>query len=144
MLKMFPLIQQLNPAMTSARYSELLHAMVRQGNYFQVACFDNEKCLGLTGVWIGTQLWCGKFIEIDNFVVDQAYRKQGIGQKLVRWVEERAEKENCEMIRLDTYVTLDAAHRFYFARGFRIEGFHMTKRLAALKGQGMANVTPHH
>lgn len=129
MLKMLPLLQQLNPTMTEARYHALLEAMIAQGNYFQVACLDNSRCLGLTGVWIGTQLWCGKFIELDNFIVDEAFRNQGIGQRLVAWVEERARKEACEMIRLNSYVTLEKAHRFYFARGFRIEGFHMTKRL---------------
>jgi len=129
MVKMLPLIQQLNPNMTESRYTHLLQSMVQQGNYFQVACFQAEKCLGLTGVWIGTQLWCGKFIEVDNFIVDASARGQGVGKLLLNWIEERARKEQCEMIRLDTYVTLEKAQRFYFRNGFKIEGFHMTKKL---------------
>jgi GNAT superfamily N-acetyltransferase len=129
MLGSFPLIQQLNPNMTSSRYEELISQMVKQGNYFQAGCFLSGKMVGLTGIWIGTQLWCGKFIEVDNFIVDEAHRQIGIGTKLMNWVDEKATLEGCGIIRLDTYVTLEKAHRFYFSNGFKIEGFHMTKRL---------------
>lgn len=131
MLGNFPLIQQLNPQMTLARYETLIKAIAKQGNYFQIGYFSRGQCLGLTGIWIGTQLWCGKFIEVDNFVVDEASRGQGVGKRLLEWVERKARDENCEMIRLDTYVTFEQAQRFYFSRGFRIEGFHMTKRLSS-------------
>ncbi len=112
MLGSFPLIQQLNPNMTSSRYEELISQMVKQGNYFQAGCFLSGKMVGLTGIWIGTQLWCGKFIEVDNFIVDEAHRQIGIGTKLMNWVDEKATLEGCGIIRLDTYVTLEKAHRF--------------------------------
>lgn len=129
MLARYPLIQQLNPAMTLERYRELLNAILKQGNYFQIAAFENNICLGVSGVWIGTQLWCGKFIEIDNFIVDENSRGKGIGRLLVNWIETRARQERCEMMRLDTYVVLEQAQRFYFSHGFKILGFHMTKML---------------
>ena len=128
MLPSLPLIQQLNPIMTADRFAQLIQQMVKQGNYFQAGCFISGKLVGLTGVWIGTQLWCGKFIEVDNFVVDESHRSRGIGKRLLNWVDAKAKSEGCQMVRLDTYVTLDKAHRFYFANGFKIEGFHMTKR----------------
>ena len=128
MLPALPLIQQLNPGMTAERYGRLLSDMVKQGNYFQVGCFLADKLVGVTGVWIGTQLWCGKFIEVDNFIVDEAHRSRGIGKCLLDWVVAKGKSEGCQIARLDTYVTLDKAQRFYFAQGFRIEGFHMTKR----------------
>ena len=56
-------------------------------------------------------------------------RGQGIRQKLLNWAEETARLESCEMLGLDTYVTLDKAQKFYFSQGFKIEGFHMIKRL---------------
>ncbi len=130
MLQSFPLILQLNPKMTMARYKTLLRAIVDQGSYFQIGYFDQDKLVGLTGVWIGTKLWCGRYLEVDNFVVDENYRGQGIGNKLLAWAEAHAKKEECEMIGLDSYVTAEGAHRFYFAGGFKVEGFHMTKRFA--------------
>ncbi len=130
MLLSFPLIQQLNPKMTMARYTILLRAVVDQKNYFQVGYYDSDKLLGLTGVWIGTKLWCGKYLEMDNFVVDENHRGQKVGAQLLEWCERRAQEEKCEMIGLDSYVVADGAHRFYFANGFKVEGFHMTKRFS--------------
>lgn len=129
MLRSFPLIQQLNPKMSMARYTSLLRAIVDQGNYFQIGCFDGDRQIGLSGIWIGTKVWCGKYLEVDNFIVDEKYRGQGIGKKLLEWADQRAREENCEMIALDSYVVAEGAHRFYFTNGFKIEGFHMTKRL---------------
>jgi GNAT superfamily N-acetyltransferase len=130
MLQGFPLIRQLNPKMTIERYTTLLRAIVDQRNYFQIGYYDKDQLVGLTGVWIGTKVWCGKYLEVDNFVVDESYRGQGVGKKLLKWVEARAREEKCDMIGLDSYVTAEGAHRFYFANGFKIEGFHMTHRLA--------------
>ncbi len=129
MRKQYPLLKQLNPTLTPERYEALLAAILKQGGYFQVGCFEGDQCVGLTGVWIGTQIWCGKFIEVDNFIVDEAYRGRGVGKKLLEWVEAKGKAENCEMARLDTYVVLEQAQRFYFAQGFKILGFHMVKSL---------------
>ena len=129
MLKNFPLIQQLNPSMTVRQYEDRLMAIVRQGGYFQIVCRDEAGALlGLTGIWLGTQLWCGKYLEVDNFIVDESVRHRGVGKFIMEWVERKALDEKCEMIRLDSYVAAEKAHRFYFARGFKVEGFHMTKR----------------
>ena len=128
MLQSFPLIQQLNPKMTMVRYTTLLRAIVDQGGYFQIGYYDRDKLVGLTGIWIGTKLWCGRYLEVDNFVVDQTCRGKGVGSKLLGWAKQFAKKEKCEMIGLDSYVTAEGAHRFYFPGGFKVEGFHMTKR----------------
>lgn len=128
MLQSFLLIKQLNPKMTKARYETLLRAIVDQGGYFQIGCYDGAKLVGVTGIWLGTKVWCGRYLEVDNFVVEQAYRGRGVGRRLLKWAETRARKEHCNMIGLDSYVTAEGAHRFYFGNGFKIEGFHMTRR----------------
>jgi GNAT superfamily N-acetyltransferase len=125
----YPLLRQLNPNLTPALYHERLSIIVAQGHYFQIVAMDGERALGLAGIWIGMQLWCGKFLEVDNVVVDAEARGSGVGTLLMEWAESKARQENCAMIRLDTYVTLEQAQRFYFARGFKILGFHMTKDL---------------
>jgi GNAT superfamily N-acetyltransferase len=128
MLGFFPLLQQLNPKLTSLQYETSLKAMLAQGNYFQIVVYDGEVPIGLTGVWIGTKIWSGKYLEVDNFVVDEKYRRHGVGKLLIEWCEEYARDQNCCMIGLDSYVFADQAHRFYFRLGYKIEGFHMTKR----------------
>jgi hypothetical protein len=40
-------------------------------NYKQIAVFEGDVCVGLSGLWSGTKLWSGKYLEIDNFIVHQ-------------------------------------------------------------------------
>lgn len=78
MLSQTAIIQLLYPNMTSKRYQSFLEDMLPV-NYKQVAIFEAEKCIALTGFWIGTKLWTGKYIEIDNFIVHPDYRKKELG-----------------------------------------------------------------
>ncbi|KAA3440573.1 GNAT family N-acetyltransferase [Rufibacter hautae] len=128
MLQQFPLIQYLNPNMEPERYETLLRLMLPQ-QYRMVGVFDGDTCLGLSGYWIGTKLYSGKYLEIDNFVVDEQYRSQGIGKLLVDWLTAEATKNQCETLMLDAYVGNNAAHKFYLREGFVIKGFHLLKIL---------------
>ncbi|MBC3540709.1 GNAT family N-acetyltransferase [Rufibacter sediminis] len=128
MVRQFPLIQHLNPTMEPARYEELLRQMVPQ-QYRMVGVFDGDTCLGLSGYWMGTKLYSGKYLEVDNFVVDEQSRSKGIGKLLLDWLTAEASKHRCETMMLDAYVVNHAAHKFYLREGFVIKGFHFLKRL---------------
>ncbi|RIJ37564.1 GNAT family N-acetyltransferase [Pontibacter oryzae] len=127
MLAQHHLIEQLNPDMPKERYHELLRLMLPY-NYRMVGAFDaSEKCVGLSGFWIAAKFYSGKYLEIDNFVVDAAYRAKGIGKLLTDWLLQLAKHEGCDTVMLDAYVTNTAAHRFYLREGFQIKGFHFLK-----------------
>lgn len=128
MVQQLPLIQCLNPNMEPARYEALLRLMLPQ-QYRMVGVFDGTTCLGLSGYWIGTKLYSGKYLEVDNFVVDEQYRSQGIGKLLIDWLTAQAAKHQCETMMLDAYVVNNAAHKFYLREGFVIKGFHFLKKL---------------
>ena len=68
MLEQFSIVQQLYPNMTKEKYGDYLTQMVSK-NYTQVAVFENDVCVGLSGMWFGIKLWSGKYLEIDNFIV---------------------------------------------------------------------------
>ena len=128
MLPLWRLITQLTPDLSEASYEALLRDMVPH-NYHQVAAFEGEACIGLSGYWIGHKLYSGKYMEIDNFVVDQAHRGNRVGEQLVQWMEEEARREGCSLLMLDAYVENFKAHRFYYRNGFHARGFHYLKRL---------------
>jgi ribosomal protein S18 acetylase RimI-like enzyme len=69
-------------------------------NYKQLAVFENEICIAVTGFWTGTKLWSGKYIEIDNFIVHPEHRSKGLGKMMTDYIDVKA-KENCSMIVLD-------------------------------------------
>ena len=65
MLEQLPIIQQLYPDYTLEIYGNLLYKMIPH-NYKQLIVVENGITMGLAGFWIGTKLWCGKYLEMDN------------------------------------------------------------------------------
>jgi len=133
MLPMFVLIQQLNPSITLPQYQEYLNNMIANG-YSQVAAFDGDALAGVSGYWISTKIYCGKYLEIDNFIVDESYRNAGIGKSLLDWMETKAKEEECKVVLLDAFLMNVKAHRFYYREGFAVRGFHFVKKLESQNG----------
>jgi ribosomal protein S18 acetylase RimI-like enzyme len=116
------------PDLSFKSYAEKLATMT-QHNYTQVVAFENNKPIGLSGIWIGTKLWCDRYLEIDNFIIDPAKRNQQIGNKLLEYIEEKAEKTNCNILVLDTYTDNFKAIKLFMNNDFIPRGFHMIKSL---------------
>ena len=128
MLAQIGVMQQLYPKLTARKYESYLAAMIPH-NYIQIAVFENEECLGITGCWYGTKLWSGKYLEIDNFIVHPDHRKKGVGKMLTDHIDHLAKEKNCTMIVLDAFTGNFKAHRFYYNQGYSPKGFHFVKIL---------------
>ncbi|WP_396158209.1 GNAT family N-acetyltransferase [Flavobacterium sp.] len=128
MLAHLDIVKQLYPDFTIEKYGTLLDEMLK-ANYQQVIVTKNNKTIALTGVWIGTKLWSGKYIEIDSFVVHEDFRGQKIGDILIEEVHKIAEKEGANQIVLDAFTTNFTAGKFYINHGFQPKGFHFVKIL---------------
>lgn len=128
MLSQIETIKFLYPNMTIQRYESFLTDIIPK-DYKQVAVFDNETCVGLSGFWFGTKLWTGKYIEIDNFVVHPEYRKKGIGKIICDFMDAKANELNCTCIVLDAFTGNFDAHRFYYNQGYVPRGFHFIKTI---------------
>ena len=123
MLKNLPVLQYLYPSLTLSEYSSELDLMLPH-NYGQVGVFEGDICLGLSGFWIGTKLWCGKYLELDNIVVSKTQRSQGIGKLMFDFLHKKALENECTMLSLDSYTTNFNAHKFFYKEGFAPKGFH--------------------
>ena len=123
MLKNLPVLQDLYPSLTLSEYSSELDLMLPH-NYGQVGVFEGDICLGLSGFWIGTKLWCGKYLELDNIVVSKTQRSQGIGKLMFDFLHKKALENDCTMLSLDSYTTNFNAHKFFYKEGFAPKGFH--------------------
>ena len=128
MLAQLETIKFLYSDMTLERYKSFLEDMIPKG-YKQVAIFENEVCVGMTGFWFGTKLWTGKYIEIDNFVVHSDFRMKGIGKILSEFIDNKAKELNCTCIVLDAFTGNFQAHRFYYNQGYVPRGFHFIKTI---------------
>ena len=128
MLAQISIIRHLYPNISEEKYKSYLETMIPH-NYTQVAIFEEEVCVGLTGLWYGIKLWSGKYMEIDNFIVHPEHRSKGIGKMLTDYVNQRATDLECTMIVLDAYTQNFTAHRFYYNQGYAPRGFHFIKTL---------------
>ena len=128
MMEHFSLIQQLYPDYSTEKYHDLLSAML-PNNYKQLIVVENGITIALAGFWIGTKLWSGKYLELDNVVVHEDFRSKGIGSIMTNYLNQKAIDEDCMMIVLDAFSTNFGAHKFYMNHGFVPKGFHFIKFL---------------
>ena len=96
MLAHIDLLRELYPTLEESDYSRQLDEMLPH-NYFQVGAFDGDRCMGISGVWIGNKLWCGKYLEIDHIVIRYEARSEGIGKTLVDFLKKLAEEQKIDI-----------------------------------------------
>ena len=128
MLAQIEIIRHLYPNISDEKYKFYLEEMIPH-NYTQVVVYDGEVCVGLTGLWYGIKLWCGKYMEIDNFIVHPNHRSKGIAKLLTDYVNQKATDLDCTMIVLDAFTGNFTAHRFYYNQGYNPRGFHFIKMM---------------
>jgi GNAT superfamily N-acetyltransferase len=128
MLDQIELIRELYPELSLDYYTEMLESMMKN-NYGQIAVFEGTTCIAISGYWLGTKLWCGKYLELDNVIVSSAKRGTGAGKLMQDYLEKKAKAEKCNILVLDAYANNYKAHRFYYNQGYAPKGFHFIKQL---------------
>lgn len=71
----------------------------------------------------------GRRLYVDDLVCDAACRSQGIGQRLLGWLQAEALRQDCDVLALDSGVQRAGAHHFYFREGMQISSFCFRKAL---------------
>jgi GNAT superfamily N-acetyltransferase len=128
MLEQLSVLNELYPKLTLEEYSVELDEMLPH-RYGQVAVFDENECIAISGFWIGNKLWVGKYLELDNIIVREKYRSQGVGKLMFDFLEKKAKEQQCNMLSLDSYTNNFSAHKFFYNEGFAPRGFHFIKLL---------------
>jgi GNAT superfamily N-acetyltransferase len=118
-----PLIQQLNPNVPEATLRARLTEMVDQG-YQCVGLYFDGKLIGICGLWIITKFYVGKHIEPDNVFILPAYRRQGLGKRLLAWLYDYGKKQGCLASELNCYVANESGNIFWGREGFAKIGYH--------------------
>jgi GNAT superfamily N-acetyltransferase len=123
-----PLLKILNPNIEDETLKSRLDEMLLQG-YECVGIFDNNKLIGISGLWIMTKYYVGKHIEPDNVVIDPEYRNKGIGELLMKWIYEYGRSKGCVASELNCYVSNEKGNKFWFNEDYKIIAFHYQKKL---------------
>lgn len=106
------------------RFSEMINQ-----NYECAGVYDDEKLIGVCGLWFCTRHYSGKSVEPDHVYIDDNYRGKGLGKEFFKWIYKYVEEKGCESIELNTYVSNFESHKFYFNEGYKILGYHFFKKL---------------
>jgi GNAT superfamily N-acetyltransferase len=129
MMEAFPLIHQMYKKMDYKGFESALDEMILNNNYKMVAGFYDEKMIAISGYWIARMLYCGRYLQASNLVVDENFRGRGAGKKILNYLENKARKLGCDKMVLDSYSENKKSHSLYFREDFYIRGFHFMKDL---------------
>lgn len=128
MEKVYPVLLHMYPDLNFEVYQEKLKFMTAH-NYSQVVAYENNEPIGVSGIWVGTKLWCDRYLEIDNFIIHPDARNKKIGSQLLDFIKNKALDLNCNLIVLDTYTDNFKAIKLFMNNDFIPRGFHMIKPL---------------
>lgn len=81
-----------------------------------VSAYDGTRLVGYAHLWIE-----GGVAFIEELLLDETVRGQGVGKRLMAQIESLAAKRRCHKIFLDTDPELEPANSFYQACGFKEE-----------------------
>lgn len=127
LLNTLPLIQKVNTTTPFDILKKRVLEMFEYPNYECVGVFDDQKLIGISGLWYSVRHYVGKSVEPDHVVIDEEYRGNNIGKQFFNWIYEHTKEKGCEAIELNTYTGNRKSHKFYYNEGFEIYGFHFVK-----------------
>jgi len=118
-----PLLRVLNTKIPEQTLRQRLSEMVAQG-YKCAGLYDDDKLIGICGLWILTKYYVGKHFEPDNMVILDEYRSKGLGKQLMAWVYAYAKSQDCIASELNCYLSNERGHTFWEKEGYKIIAHH--------------------
>jgi GNAT superfamily N-acetyltransferase len=125
----FALMRELRPHLTDkAAFGEQIARQYAHG-YRLLAAYMDERIVGLIGYRATENLIYGRFVYVDDLVIDAGERQQGLGAFLITAVRNEATRLGCQHLVLDTGLHMALAQRFYFRQGLLARGMHFVQPL---------------
>ncbi|MGY2291889.1 N-acetyltransferase family protein [Pseudomonas sp. SDO528_S397] len=101
----------------------------RENGYRLLAARENGKVLGLAGYRLTENLLYGRFIYVDDLVVDATLQRRRLGEQLLDHVRQITRALGYPFLVLDTGMHMPLAQRFYFRQGLLPLGMHFSQDL---------------
>jgi GNAT superfamily N-acetyltransferase len=125
----FELMRELRPHLADpAGYAAQLTRQAEHG-YRLLGAFQNHRVVGLVGFREMENLIYGRFVYVDDLIVDQSQRHNGLGATLLQAARDYAQQQGCAHLVLDTGSHMSLAQRFYFREGLLARGMHFVQVL---------------
>jgi len=129
------LMRQLRPyLLDEAAYVRQVERQQKSTGYELVGAFNSEGLLlGLAGFVCSEMLSRGRYLYVDDLVIDEGHRGQGVGSTLLTWLEARAGDLECTSLHLDCSNHRSDAHRFYRREGLEDRSLHFVLELETIR-----------
>ncbi|MBP7709652.1 MAG: GNAT family N-acetyltransferase [Rickettsiales bacterium] len=129
MLQAYEIVKQRYANLVLENFEAQISEMISMNDFKMIGAFLGDKIVGVTGYWVLRMLYCGRYIQLSSFIVDEEKRGLGIGKKLLKEIEKIGKKLNCEKVILDSFTENKKSHSLYYREGFHVRGFHFMKDL---------------
>jgi ribosomal protein S18 acetylase RimI-like enzyme len=126
----FSLMQQLRPHLTSAEEFIIRVRRQQAEGYRLLALWSARGPRALAGFRLTENLVHGRFLYVDDLVVDAAERSNGLGAILLTHLKDEARRLGCAKLVLDTGIDNVAAQRFYARQGMRNTSLRFSEMLS--------------
>jgi GNAT superfamily N-acetyltransferase len=90
---------------------------------FQLFVAESDgKVIGIALYYFAYSTWKGKYLYLDDLVVSEAFRGNGIGKILIEKLIEEAKNQNCAMVNWQVLDWNEPAIRFYKRLNAELDG----------------------
>ena len=89
----------------------------REHGYRLSAAWCDGRIVGVIGYRLQENLLYGRFVFVDDLVVHEEFRRDGVGAQLLSVARAYARETSCRHFVLDTGLHMALAQRFYFRQG---------------------------
>lgn len=91
------------------------------GFYRAVVAEDDGRVVGMALYYFVYSTWKGRMIYLEDFVLEPAYRRRGIGQRLWDVLLERGRERGCRLLKWQIVDSNTEALKFYAAQDAIVE-----------------------
>lgn len=108
---------------TPEKFRISIDEMIAEKEHFEilVAEKDDRKIVGFASTFIAWYSWIGKSLYLDDLFVSEAYRRNGLGGKLLDAVIKLAKEKGCKKLRWQVSKWNENAIGFYKKKGAEID-----------------------
>jgi GNAT superfamily N-acetyltransferase len=110
-------MMELRPHLTDA--DSFIRQVMRQREhgYRLSAAWCDGRIVGVIGYRLQENLLYGRFVFVDDLVVHEEFRRDGVGAQLLHVARAYARETSCRHFVLDTGLHMALAQRFYYRQG---------------------------
>lgn len=123
-----PLVNMLNDGRIAMEILENRLAEMIPMGYKCFGVFDQEKLIGVCGVWILNKLYAGKHVEPDNVIIHPEYQGKGVGNLMMEFLFTYAKEIGCERTEVNCYMKNERGKKFWESHGYVTLGYHLIKK----------------